>query len=135
MREMDEVAALRRKRCLLLASGILAILVCVNYWPVFTGKVPLPNDVITRFPSYQGYRDLPISTPHAELGDTITQFYPWRTSSGQSIRNAVLPLWNPLLLAGTPFQANMLSALFYPPNWLFAVIPSPPAAWTVSLML
>lgn len=34
-----------------------------------------------------------------------------------------LPLWNPLIYSGVPFVGNPQSALFYPLNWLFYVIP------------
>jgi hypothetical protein len=35
-----------------------------------------------------------------------------------------LPLWNPHTLGGTPFAANVQSALFYPPNWIYLVLPA-----------
>ncbi len=35
-----------------------------------------------------------------------------------------IPLWNPMILSGTPFAADPLSGLYYPPNWLaFAIRP------------
>ncbi len=35
-----------------------------------------------------------------------------------------IPLWNPMILSGTPFAADPLSGLYYPPNWLaFAIGP------------
>ncbi len=36
-----------------------------------------------------------------------------------------IPLWNPYILAGTPFAANPLSGLWYPPLWLAALFPIP----------
>jgi hypothetical protein len=36
-----------------------------------------------------------------------------------------IPLWNPYILAGTPFAANPLSGLWYPPLWLAAFFPVP----------
>lgn len=38
-----------------------------------------------------------------------------------------LPLWRPLIMAGTPFAANPLSGLWYPPNLLLLVLPLPSA--------
>lgn len=29
------------------------------------------------------------------------------------------PLWRPTIMSGTPFAANPLAGLYYPPNWLF----------------
>ena len=34
-----------------------------------------------------------------------------------------LPLWNPLIYSGVPFVGNPQSTLFYPPFWLFLVVP------------
>ena len=33
-------------------------------------------------------------------------------------------MWNPHQMCGTPFLANYQSAVLYPPNWLFAIIPA-----------
>jgi len=35
----------------------------------------------------------------------------------------VLPLWNPHQFCGNPFAANGQSAVFYPPNLIFAILP------------
>ena len=45
-----------------------------------------------------------------------------------------LPLWNPFLLAGTPFTGNPQSALFYPPNSIFLFL-KPVAAISWMLVL
>jgi len=37
-----------------------------------------------------------------------------------------LPLWSPLILSGSPFFANPLSGLWYPPGWLALILPLPP---------
>src|SRR6185436_16693139 len=34
-----------------------------------------------------------------------------------------LPAWNPYQLCGFPFIASLQSAIFYPPNLLFCVLP------------
>jgi len=38
-----------------------------------------------------------------------------------------IPLWNPMLLSGTPFAADPLSGLWYPPLWLVQLLPALPA--------
>ena len=113
---------------------LLLAIVVVNYWPMFLGSVPLPTDLITQFPPFDDYRVKSNNIAHAELGDIITQFYPWREYAAENIRHGVVPLWNPYLLAGAPFQANMQSAVFYPLNFVFVLLPMP-MAWSVSLML
>ena len=39
------------------------------------------------------------------------------------LRHGRLPLWNPHLFSGTPFFGSFVSALLYPPNWIFMVLP------------
>jgi len=45
-----------------------------------------------------------------------------------------LPFWRPLIMAGTPFAANPLSGLWYPPNVLLLFLPLP-AAFNLLLAL
>ena len=33
------------------------------------------------------------------------------------------PVWRPTIMSGTPFAANPLAGLYYPPNWLFLFLP------------
>jgi hypothetical protein len=108
----------------------------VEFWPVFTGKVPLPTDVFLQFSVFQTNPVAHGSAPdsHSEMSDVVTQMYPWRAYARSSFRHGEIPLWNPFILSGTPFQANGQSALFYPPNWIFHVLPMP-AAWVASLLL
>ncbi len=114
---------------------VFAALVTLNYYPVFLGKVPLPTDQIIQFPVFQKYQNpVTLNNRHGEMGDAMTQWYPWRKQAGESMRRGTLPLWNPHLLAGTPFQADPMSALFYPLNWLFIVLPAP-VAWSLSFMV
>jgi len=55
--------------------------------------------------------------------DGRTQWYPWRYFAAEWIGRGVLPLWNPYVLCGTPFLGNFQSAMLYPPNALFLVLP------------
>ncbi|MGO8672567.1 MAG: hypothetical protein ACLQVD_14530 [Capsulimonadaceae bacterium] len=55
--------------------------------------------------------------------DPLFQFYPARRYLADSLRRGIVPLWNPNAFAGTPFAADDQSAVFYPPNWLFSVLP------------
>jgi hypothetical protein len=107
-----------------------------EFWPALTGKVPLPTDLILQFPAFKGnsVANGADSSGHSEMGDVVTQVYPWRAYARSSLRHGEIPLWNPYILSGTPFQANGQSALFYPPHWVFHILPMP-VAWTVSLVL
>jgi hypothetical protein len=50
--------------------------------------------------------------------------YPMKVFAGISIREGLIPLWDPYLGAGMPFLANLQSEVFYPPNFLFYFLPS-----------
>jgi hypothetical protein len=106
----------------------------LNYWPAFLGRTPLPTESLSYSVPFQD-RDWPVpQTRHAEMGDTITQFYPWRVIAGSLLRHGIIPLWNPKQLAGSPMIANDQSAILYPPNWTFIFL-SGPAAWAFTFIL
>jgi uncharacterized membrane protein YfhO len=48
--------------------------------------------------------------------DALYLWYPNRHFSASSLSKGVLPLWNPYLVGGMPFQADIQSAIFYPFN-------------------
>ncbi len=56
--------------------------------------------------------------------DFLYQFYPFRNFAAVTIANGELPLWNPYTFSGTPFQADIQSALFYIPNLLLSIFVS-----------
>lgn len=51
--------------------------------------------------------------------DSLTQFYPWYSYLGESLRSGTLPGWNPHQLSGTPFAGDPLSGWSYLPAMLF----------------
>src|SRR5262245_1435761 len=61
-------------------------------------------------------------------GDTSQFFLAMRDFGASEIRAGRLPLWNPYLMSGTPFVGNFQSALFYPPNALYLLLPAADAA-------
>lgn len=44
-----------------------------------------------------------------------------------TILSGELPLWNPYIALGRPFLADSETATFYPPNWIFILLPETPA--------
>src|SRR5215467_12696275 len=112
---------------------IFAIFVAIFYMPVFAGKIPFPRDLVLQFPAWAGR--IPSGGPrsYADIWDLITYFYPTRAFAAESVKQGILPLWNPLLLSGEPFVANAQSSLFYPFNAVYYVLPLP-AAWAVCIM-
>ena len=117
----------------LLAAALLVG--AILYAPVFAGRIPLPADVVLASPAWDAIRaSIPPAPRHAEMGDLVTMTWFWRSYAGESLRQGRLPLWNPRILLGTPFLANMTSAVFYPPNLLPAVLPLP-VAWAAIFIL
>ncbi len=67
-------------------------------------------------------------------GVYLLQFYPWRQLAVEQIRAGRWPLWNPYLGAGTPLAANLQSAVFYPLNAIFLLMPVERAfGWALAL--
>ena len=61
-----------------------------------------------------------ILNPRTLVGtDAITQFYPWYSFLGETLRSGHLPGWNPHQFSGTPFAADPLSGWTYLPAMLF----------------
>jgi Bacterial membrane protein YfhO len=56
-------------------------------------------------------------------GDARTQFYSWRAYGFNEVSEGRFPLWNPYEFMGMPFVASLQSGMFYPTNWLCAVMP------------
>ena len=118
------------KWCLLLLGGLALIV----YWPVLLGRVPLPASLVTQFPPWESVVEHRYQPPLAEVGDLVTELYPWKVYTRRAIAAGTLPLWNPFLLLGAPFVGDPQTALFYPPNFLYGLLPTP-LAWALSFLL
>ena len=55
--------------------------------------------------------------------DTIRQIYPWRSFSTDQLLKLQWPLWNPYQFSGAPHLANFQTAVFYPLNLLYLLLP------------
>ena len=55
--------------------------------------------------------------------DLAAYFAYCREFGAQQMRHGHIPLWNPHILGGTPFVGNWQSALWYPLNWTYLVLP------------
>jgi hypothetical protein len=53
----------------------------------------------------------------------LLQFYPWQQLAVEMWRSGNVPLWNPLVGNGAPLAANLQSAVFYPLNALYLILP------------
>ncbi len=115
------------------AGCIFLVVVVMDYFPVLTGKVPFPRDIVLRHSAWDGQ---PRTGPPQQVGqliDIVAMFYPFRAFAAHSIRSGDIPLWNPHIMSGAPFQANAQSAVFAPLNLLYYGLPLN-AAWALNLV-
>jgi hypothetical protein len=91
------------------AIGMLLVAVLLLFAPAWRH----PNDLL--YPSFSPYSDVTvIHWPKAYL-----MAHTWQ-------RTHTLPLWTPANLSGMPLAANQLAMRFYPPAWLFLLLPINP---------
>ena len=64
--------------------------------------------------------DRVLSKDHMDL---VQQGIPWREFGFAELSKGHLPLWNPHVFLGVPFLGGFQSALLYPFNWLYLVVP------------
>jgi hypothetical protein len=57
------------------------------------------------------------------LRDHFDYFQPIRAFTADELKAGRLPLWNPYSASGEPWLANPQTGVFYPPAWLFLVLP------------
>ena len=80
------------------------------------------------------YRQLTLGGRVLVSFDTLAYFYPLLTYLGEALRDSRIPLWNPDHFVGAPFLANPQTGVFYPSNWLTALVAAPVAySWSVAL--
>jgi hypothetical protein len=134
MKRRSDLDRASERRFLSLAAVLFGVLVLINYWPVFLGQVPLPAHVVTQFPAWGDFNAGEPWQPVADIGDLVDYFYPFNAFSAEQIRRGTIPLWNPYVMSGMPFQAEPQTALFYPLHALYYVF-STPTAWAFALIL
>lgn len=114
---------------------VLLLLPCLLLWRVvFLHEAFLPADLLRDVAPWRPV-SAPASVPWVPLQwDGIAEFYPWRLFAARTLHQGFLPLWDPYQFCGTPFVANSQSAVFYPLNLLFVLLPVP-TAFGVSALL
>ncbi len=55
--------------------------------------------------------------------DTRHQLFYWRYFGFNTLAKGTIPLWNPYIYGGTPFVGGVQSAIFYPLNLIFLIVP------------
>ena len=119
---------------------IFLLITTFFFWPVFLkGYIPFPGDLLVghyepyKSNSYFGWG--PGAVPHKAQGpDVVRELYPWKFFAIQSLKNDQLPWWNPYNFSGNPQLANFQTAVFYPLNFMFFLLPFN-LAWTIFIFL
>jgi len=111
---------------LLLACLLVAL--AGAFWApwLVRGDVPLPGDQQTHMLPWSAAR-MPVARPvqwQAWWWDGVAQFYPWRVQLQRWLSRGEWPLWSTQQFCGYPFVGNGQSAMFYPPNWLYGLLPT-----------
>src|SRR3989344_2775167 len=109
--------------------AIIVLIPFIFFWQfLIKGLLPIPADTIIGL--YHPFRDLyardyPRGIPFKNflITDPVRQQYPWRELAITTIKKAQLPLWNPYSMAGYPLLGNQQSAVLYPLNLLFLILP------------
>jgi hypothetical protein len=116
---------------------LITIIVFVFFYPVFKGQIPFPGDLLIntnpyRSQSFLGYA--PGGYPNkAQDKDVITEIYPWRYFSISQLKQGSIPFWNPYNFSGNPQMADFQTAVFYPLNFLYFLLPFN-FSWTLIIM-
>ena len=117
---------------------LIAFVVAVFFFPVFKGQIPFPGDILVgdnpyKTESYLGYA--PGGYPNKAQGPDVTkEIYPWRYFSIGELKKGILPFWNPHNFSGNPQLANFQTAVFYPFNVFYLLLPFN-YGWSLLIML
>ena len=117
---------------------LIGAVVILFFWPIFKGYIPFPGDLLVgqnpyKTESFLGFA--PGGYPNKAQGpDVITEIYPWRYFSINTLRQFSIPFWNPHNFSGNPQMANFQTAIFYPFNLLYFILPFN-LAWTIIILL
>lgn len=129
---------MKRHRNDVIALGLFTSIVCIFFWQIVVGKLPVPSDALVGL--YHPWRDLyasayPRGIPFKNflITDPVRQQIPWRKIVIDQWKMGQVPSWNPFNFSGSPLAGNIQAAAFYPLNLLFFFL-SFPWAWTVLIV-
>jgi len=107
---------------LLLAAGVF-------FYPLWQGRVLLPDRLLGALPWALEQAVGPRHPWNPLQWDALAQYYPWRFFLRQNLLQGRLPFWNPHAFCGMPFLANGQSTVLYPFTWLFFLLWPPAQAF------
>jgi len=115
-----------------IAFILSAVLASVYIYPIFSGLILLPLDLLVSNSGPWHYANT-ILLKNPYMVDSIIQMFPWKHLTFMSLTHGILPLWNPYQFLGVPFMAGMKPLVFYPANIFFVF--GELHAWNILLWL
>lgn len=113
---------------------LFSLLSVIFLWqPLTTGAALLPTDIAYRFDNV--WHDQPGGSQQVRvpanplLSDVALYYYPYANYAIDQLKSGDFPLWNPYILAGTPFFASTQAAVLDPVN-LLTYTAGPYSYWT-----
>ncbi len=110
---------------------LLIIMISLNALVVIGGRTRIPvaptlsTSGISAPKVPFGYQHRPTADSFEnDMGGAFNASYNYDRFLGRSLRQGIIPLWDPYLGFGMPHLGNGLSAVLYPLNWLHAVVPA-----------
>ena len=120
---MSATATLRRRPSLA-AAALYAVLALLFVAPALVpGRTLASTDLLWSIAPWTGDRPDGVRDLGAnwEMADSVAQFQPFLAYTRSRLPD--IPLWNPYIEGGRPFNANMQSAIFSPFSWPAYVLP------------
>jgi len=116
---------------------LIAAIVLLFFYPIFKGEIPFPGDLLINTNPYRSQSFLGFAAggyPNKAQGqDVIAEIYPWRFFSIDQLKQGSIPFWNPYNFSGNPQMADFQTAIFYPLNLFYLLLPFN-LAWTLIVM-
>ena len=113
----DRSSSARSRREALGAAVLFALLAAAFVAPALErGMTLLPSDLAFQYDhAWTGQAGAATAVAQNPiLADVSDYYYPYRVHTLEQLRHGRIPLWNPLILAGTPFFASAQAALLDP---------------------
>lgn len=106
---------------------------------ILKNKIVFSSNLLASFYSpwaTQKFEGYPNGIPNKPIGgnDQVRVFYPYRTFINESFKKKEFPLWNPYNFSGSPIIANFQSAVFYPLNIIYFLLPQI-TAWSLLVII
>ena len=106
------------------ATLLFILLSLVFFWPLFRGRILSQSDTLYFSPPWNSVKPAELTAPsNTVLDDQTREFLPFFKVARESFHRMEFPLWNPYIMAGTPLLADSQSAVLFPLNWPFYVLP------------